>query len=118
MTKQQWQGAVISRNRELFIFIDRFPCDSAGKESACNVGDLGLIPGVGRSPGEREWLPTPVFWPGEFHGLHNPWGCKELDMTECLSLSPLEILVSSLRAEKNLSGNATSIEKLPKFDFD
>ena len=29
-----------------------FPCRSAGKESACNVGDLGLIPGLGRSPGE------------------------------------------------------------------
>ena len=29
-----------------------FPCDSAGKESACNAGDLGLIPGLGRSPGE------------------------------------------------------------------
>ena len=29
-----------------------FPCGSAGKESACNVGELGLIPGLGRSPGE------------------------------------------------------------------
>ena len=29
-----------------------FPCDSAGKESACYVGDLGSIPGLGRSPGE------------------------------------------------------------------
>ena len=29
-----------------------FPCGSAGKESACNAGDLGLIPGLGRSPGE------------------------------------------------------------------
>ena len=29
-----------------------FPCGSAGKEAACNVGDLGLIPGSGRSPGE------------------------------------------------------------------
>ena len=29
-----------------------FPCGSAGKGSACNVGDLGLIPGLGRSPGE------------------------------------------------------------------
>ena len=36
---------------------------------------------------EVEWLPTPVFWPGEFHGLYSPWGCKELDMTEQLSLS-------------------------------
>ena len=59
-----------------------FPCGSAGKESACNVGDLGLIPGLGR----RERLPTPVFWPGEFQGLYSPWGCKESDMTERLSL--------------------------------
>ena len=64
-----------------------FPCGSAGKESACNAGDLGLIPGLGRSPGWRERLPTPVFWPGEFHGLYSPCGCKESDMTERLSLS-------------------------------
>ena len=30
---------------------------------------------------------TPVFWPGEFHGLYSPWGSKESDMTEQLSLS-------------------------------
>ena len=30
-----------------------FPCGSASKESACNVGDLGLTPGLGKSPGER-----------------------------------------------------------------
>ena len=41
---------------------------SAGKESACNAGDLGLIPGLGRSPGEG-MATTPVFWPGELHGL-------------------------------------------------
>ena len=35
----------------------------------------------------REWPPTPIFWPGEFHGLYIPWGCKELDTTEQLSLS-------------------------------
>ena len=34
-----------------------FPCGSAGKESACNVGDLGLIPGLGRSPGEGNSYP-------------------------------------------------------------
>ena len=34
----------------------------------------------------RERLPTSVFWPGEFHGLYSPWGRKELDMTEQLSL--------------------------------
>jgi len=54
-----------------------------GKESACNVGDPGLIPGLGRSPGEgNEWQPTPIFLPGESHGQrslvgYSPWGCKE-----------------------------------------
>ena len=34
-----------------------------------------------------ERLLTPVFWPGEFHGLDGPWGCKELDTTEQLLFS-------------------------------
>ena len=38
-------------------------------------------------PWRRERLPTPVFWPGEFHGLYSPWGRKESDTTEQLSLS-------------------------------
>ena len=63
-----------------------FPCGSTGKESACNAGDLGSIPGLGRSPGEGKGLPTPVFWPGEFHGLYSPWGHKESGMAERLSL--------------------------------
>ena len=63
-----------------------FPDSSVGKESGYNAGDLGSIPGLGRSPGGRERLPTPVFWPGEFHGLYSPWGCKELDTTEQLTL--------------------------------
>ena len=36
-------------------------CGSAGKESACNVGDLGLIPGLGRSPGEGKGYPLQYF---------------------------------------------------------
>ena len=63
-----------------------FPGGSAGKESACNAGDLGLIPGLGRSPGEVKGYPTPVFCPGGFHE-HSPWSCKESDMTKRLSLS-------------------------------
>ena len=39
-----------------------FPCGSAGKEPACNVGDLGLIPGLGRSPGERRGYPLQYSW--------------------------------------------------------
>ena len=34
-----------------------FPCGSAGKESTCSVGNLGLIPGLGRSPGEGKGYP-------------------------------------------------------------
>ena len=38
--------------------------------------------GVGKIPWRRERLPTPVFRPGEFHGLYSPWGRKQSDMTE------------------------------------
>ena len=38
---------------------------SDGKDSACNAGDLGLIPGLGRCPWRTSWQPTPVFLPGE-----------------------------------------------------
>ena len=37
---------------------------------------------VGKIPWRRERLPTPVFWPGEFHELYSPWDCKESNMTE------------------------------------
>ena len=63
-----------------------FPDGSAGKESTCDVGDLGSIPGLGRSPGEGKGYALPVFWPGEFHGQYSPWGRKESDTTEQLSL--------------------------------
>jgi len=39
----------------------------------------GFNPWVGKIPWRRERLPTPVFWPGEFHGLYSPWGRKESD---------------------------------------
>ena len=40
-----------------------FPRSSVGKESACNAGDPGSIPGSGKSPGEGNGKPTPVFLP-------------------------------------------------------
>ena len=54
-----------------------FPDGLAGKESAYNMGELGSIPWLGRYPGGRESRSTPVFWPGEFHGLYSLWGCRE-----------------------------------------
>ena len=58
-----------------------------GKETACNVGDLGSICESGRSPGERNGYPLQYSLPGESHGQRNlagysPWGHKGLDMTE------------------------------------
>ena len=56
-----------------------FPGGSVGKESACNVGDPVSIPGPGKIPWRREWQPTSVFLPGEFHrqeesgGLQSMW---------------------------------------------
>ena len=63
-----------------------FPCDSAGKESTCNAGDLASIPGLGRSPGEGNGYPL------QYSGLENSMdsivhGHKELDTTEGLPLS-------------------------------
>ena len=76
-----------------------FLCGSDSKEFACNAGDLGLILGwVGKSPWKREQLLTPVFWPGEFHGLYSPCGLKELDTTEQLWASLIAQLVENLPA--------------------
>ena len=55
------------------------------------MGDLGSIPGLGRSSREG-MVPTLVFFPGELHGQrslegYSPWGCKESDTTEWLTLS-------------------------------
>ena len=54
------------------------------------MGDLGSNPGFnlwfGKIPWRRKKLPTPVFWPGEFHYLYSTWGHKESDTTEQLSL--------------------------------
>ena len=55
------------------------------KETACNAEDLGSIPGLGRSPGERKVIQSSILaWRIPWT---SPWGCKESDTTEQLSLS-------------------------------
>ena len=62
-----------------------FPGGSDGKESTCNVGDLGLISGLGRSLEKGTATHSSILaW--KFHRLWNPQGCKESDTTEWLSL--------------------------------
>ena len=51
------------------LFPLNFPCGSAGKESACHAGDLGWIPGLGRSPGEGKGYPF------QYSGLENSIDC-------------------------------------------
>ena len=63
-----------------------FPGSSAGKESAHNAGDLGSIPGLGRSPGEGKGYSLQDSGL-ENSGLYSPWGHKESDITDKLSLS-------------------------------
>ena len=82
------------------IFILKgFPviCGSAGKQSSCNAETW-----VGTTSWKRDRLPTPVFWPGEFHGLYSPWGRKEWDMTERLT---------TLIRSKAICENCTGIKK-------
>ena len=81
-----WVGKIPWRRDRLPtpIFLG-FPCGSAGKESACNAGDLGSIPRLGRSPGEVKGYPL------QCSGLENSMdfyilrGRKELDLSEQLS---------------------------------
>ena len=67
-----------------------FPCGSASKESAYNVGDLGSIPRLGRSPGGGHGNSLQYSCLENPHGQrslvgYSPWGRKELDVTEQLS---------------------------------
>ena len=53
-----------------------FPCGSAGKESTCNVGDLGSIPRLGKSPGEGKGYPL------QYSGLENSMDCTAHRVTK------------------------------------
>ena len=69
-----------------------FPGGWDGKESTCNVGDLGSIPGLGRPPGGGHGSPLQYSCLENPHGQrslagYSPWGHKALDTTEWLTLS-------------------------------
>ena len=59
----------LSKDFQLHFIREDFPCSLAGKESACSEGDLGLIPGLGRSPGEGKGYPL------QYSGLENAMDC-------------------------------------------
>ena len=85
-----------------------FPGGSDSKVSACNAGDVGSIPGSGRSPGEGNGNPLQysclkIPWMEE-PGGYNPQGCKKSDTTERLHIHITDITGASLVAQlvKNL----------------
>ena len=74
----------LQENSDIFTG-EAFLCGSAGKESACNAGDLGSIPELRRCPGEEKGYPL------QYSGLENsvdqsPWGHKESDM-DCVTFN-------------------------------
>ena len=75
----------------LTVYLTVFPGGSDGKNSACRIGDLGSIPGLGRSPGEGNGYPLPYFYLDNSIDRGAWWGTvrhhKELDRTEQLTHS-------------------------------
>ena len=74
-----------------------FPGGSDSKEPACNAGDLGSIPGLGRSPGGGHGNPLHFSCLETPHGQrslvsYSPCGCKESDITERLSTVYLKVV--------------------------
>ena len=96
----QWlvTDRLVECHGKLLSIFSYFLCDSAGKESACNAGDLGLIPGLGRSPEEGKGYPL------QYSDLENTMYCISMglqnrDVTEWLSLfitSLLSFLIAEL----------------------
>ena len=67
-----------------------FPGGSVGKEATCQCRSCrrhGFNPWVRKIPWRREWLPTPIFQGQRSLVGYSPWGCKESNMTEQLTLS-------------------------------
>ena len=88
------------------------PGGSDSKVSAYNVGDLGLIPGLERSPGEGKGYPIPVFWPLEFHGLYahgvTMSQTRLSDFHSCFFDDPIDVgnLISGSSAFSNPAGTS------------
>ena len=76
-----------------------FPGGSDGKETVCKVGDMGLILGLGKSPGEGNGYPLQYsFLPWEFHEQrslvgYSPLGCKKSDITEWLTYTHTNAII-------------------------
>ena len=97
-----------------FLLFSGFTCGSAGKESACNAGDLGSIPGLGRSPEEGKGYPP------QYSGLENSMDCIVHGVTKSqIRLSNFHSLQGSAgfpgdSALKNPPANAGDMSSIPE----
>ena len=94
------------------------------------MGDLGSISAwedpLEKDPLEKGQLPTPEFWPGEFHGLYSPWRCKASDTTERLSFHFKDSLdleeniakINTLKLGTKLQEVCTHVGFLPQGELD
>ena len=92
-TRLDIMQAVSWVERDTLFYKEGFVCITpdcprwlSGEEPTCRAGDAGSIPGSGRSPQRRQWLPTPVVLSGKSHGQrsltgYSPGGSKEWDTT-------------------------------------
>ena len=84
-----------------------FPGSSAGKESTCNVGDLGSIPGLGRSPGEGKGYPL------QYSGLENSMDCIVHGVAKSQTrLSDLHLQFGFISCHSTLSDNLQASQSL------
>ena len=86
---------------------------------------------MGKSPRRREWQPTPVFLPGEFHGKrslvdYSPWGHKESDMTErlmhtvsicCMTQNPKPVHCDSLEGGVGWVGDRRELRRKAMYGY-
>ena len=90
-----------------------FPCETPDKESACNAGDLGSIPGLGRSPGEGKGYPL------QYSGLENSMDCIVYGFAKSQTkLSDFHFTIKEQRAfqvalvVKNPAANAGAMDSI------
>ena len=100
------------------------PVGSDGKEYGCNVGDLGLIPGLGRSPGGEHGNPLQYACLENPLGQrslagYSPWGCKQSDATEQLSTTQhphFHVHICLARTAAQVArgpGQTTEVQEMP-----
>ena len=73
-----YEGSPISEN----FLVEKYVYLKCGSGIFLQCRRPGFSLWVGKISWGRKRLPTPVFWPRDFHGLYSPWDCKEFDMTE------------------------------------